>query len=84
MIRPTLGRSGGCKDTYLLDKSTGRHYLLTRAEGIQYSSDNPLFPSANSTLHFKLYFPALPSSVTRVDMIEEETSSWNFYDIPIR
>lgn len=67
-------------DTYIV--AQGKKYKMTRAEGIE------VFPSTTTIGHkdthtFTLYFPVIPSSTTKIDLVEPKTV-WQFYGISLR
>ncbi len=69
------------KNTYIL--VDGQRYTMTRAEGINISPSRTTFSREGEELTFTLYFPAIPSNATRMDLIESLTSVWRFYGISL-
>lgn len=70
-----------------IDKKTaiyyaGKQYRLIKAENIAYAPQTTNLQGG--TLSFKLYFPVLPSSVKSFDLIENNQSTWRFYNVKIR
>ncbi len=80
-----LYATDGCcnidKDTYIL--IGGQRYTMTRAKGIEVAPQKTNFSREGEELTFTLYFPAIPSNTTTMDLIENPTSSWRFYEINI-
>ena len=68
---------------YTFIKANGVSYTMNRADGIKISPEKTYYPSANSDITFTLYFPAIPSNVTSIDLIESE-SGWKFYGIELK
>ena len=68
---------------YTVIKANGVSYTMNRADGIKISPEKTYYPSANSDITFTLYFPAIPSNVTSIDLIESE-SGWKFYGIELK
>lgn len=68
---------------YTVIKANGVSYTMTKADGIKISPEKTYYPSANSDITFTLYFPAIPSNVTSIDLIESE-SGWNLYGIELK
>ena len=68
---------------YTVIKANGVSYTMTRADGIKISPEKTYYPYANSEITFTLYFPAIPSNVTSIDLIESE-SGWKFYGIELK
>lgn len=68
---------------YTVIKANGVSYTMTKADGIKISPEKTYYPSVNSDITFTLYFPAIPSNVTSIDLIESE-SGWNFYGIELK
>lgn len=72
------------KNTYILDKTTGKKYTLITTENCAIAP-NKTSIELGQTKEFVLYFPALPSSVSSIDLCEPSTtSSWKFYGIKIK
>ena len=68
---------------YTVIKANGVSYTMNRADGIKISPEKTYYPYANSDISFTLYFPAIPSNVTSIDLIESE-SGWKFYGIELK
>ena len=66
--------------TYLMDKSTGKKYVLKSTDGCEIAPKKTVLP-AQSQLDFTLYFPALPSSISSFDLCEPSDSGWQFVGI---
>lgn len=62
----------------------GQTLWMTKAVGIPQSPKKHNFSSQYDKLSFSLYFPALPSGVTKFDLIESSNSSWKFYGITLK
>ena len=72
------------KNTYIQDKSTGKKYTLIDTENCAIAPSKTSI-ELGQTKEFALYFPALPASVTSIDLCEPTTtSSWKFYGIKIK
>lgn len=72
------------KDTYIVDKNTGKKYPLMKTENCEIAPKKTNI-AIYDTQEFVLYFPALPSNVSLIDLCEPSTSSsWKFYGIKIR
>lgn len=72
------------KNTYILDKNTGKKYTLLTTENCAVAPKMTAI-GYGQTKEFVLYFPALPPSVTTIDLYEPAaTSSWKFLGIKIR
>lgn len=72
------------KNTYILDKSTGKRYTLVTTDNCAISP-NKTSINMGQTKEFVLYFPSLPASVTSIDLCEPiTTSGWKFYNIKIQ
>ena len=71
------------KDTYI--EVQGQKYKMIRAEGIAISPNRTNYSKPNETKYFKLVFPAIPKSITSLNLIEpDETSNWQFYGISLK
>lgn len=74
------------RDTYILDKATQKKLKLVKAIGIPYSPEKHYCQKVGAVVYFRLIFPAVSSTCTKIDMIEcdplTNTSStcWNFFD----
>lgn len=71
-----------------IDKKThivadGKSYIMSRADGISYSPHTTSLEIGQSII-FTLYFPSIPSSVTKIDLVEPGSSSWQFYGINVQ
>jgi hypothetical protein len=62
----------------------GKRYTMTKAEDIKIAPDKTYFSYPGQEITFTLYFPAIPSSATSMDLIESPNSLWKFYGIKIR
>jgi hypothetical protein len=72
------------KNTYIHDKTTGKKYTLVTTENCAIAPSKTSI-ELGQTKEFVLYFPALPASVTSIDLCEPTTtSSWKFYGIKIK
>lgn len=63
--------------------ASGQQYRLIKAENIAYTPDKTTV-NKGQTLSFKLYFPTIPKSTKYIDLIEDNESSWKFYDIQLK
>lgn len=57
-------------DTYIRESGTDERLLITHAEGIPL--DQEFFMPASGETSFKLFFPPLPKTVTKIDFIESD------------
>lgn len=72
------------KNTYILDKVTGKKYTLITTENCAIAPDRTSLELGQTT-EFVLYFPSLPASVSAIDLCEPTTTSaWKFYGIKLR
>lgn len=69
------------RDTYLKDRNTGARYSLNNAEGIS-SVAMKIYPGESQV--FRLYFNRVSGGCHSVDIVEPGTSSWKFYNVPMR
>ena len=70
------------KNTYII--ANGIRYTMTKAEGIKIAPDLTYFSYEGQDVSFTLYFPAIPTSATSIDLIESSQSDWQFFDIQLR
>ena len=71
------------KGTYLLDRTTGKKYPLLRAENCEIAPRQSELPAGYQT-DFVLYFPAIPATVTSLDLCEPTDTGWKFLGIQIQ
>ena len=72
------------KDTYIKDNTTGKTYTLKGTENIEIAPKQSELPAGHQT-DFVLFFPALPATVTSIDLCEPSTDSgWQFKGIQIQ
>lgn len=73
------------KKSYLM--ANGKKYSMIKAEGISYSptyTDYPGYKSGREvSLHFKLYFPALPKGSTSFDFSEGIVDGWQIKGVEL-
>ena len=66
----------------------GKRYSMTRAEDIECSPQHTYYPGWDSgrevSLHFKLYFPALPKGTTSFDFSEGSVDGWNLKGVELK
>ena len=66
----------------------GKRYQLTKVEGITYAPQYTDYPGYDSgrevSLHFKLYFPALPKGTTVFDFSEGTVDGWQINGIELK
>lgn len=77
------GRGNWCsinKDTYIQIPETKQNFKLIKADGIAISPEKTT--SSNDVI-FILTFPAIPTNVKKIDLIEPGDSSWKFWGIKI-
>lgn len=74
------------KNSYI--SVNGQRYTMTRAEGIACSPLHTDYPGWDSgrevSLHFKLYFPALPKGTTSFDFSEGSVDGWNIKGVELK
>lgn len=74
------------KNSYI--SVNGKRYNMTRAEGIACSPEHTDFPGCDSgrevSLHFKLYFPALPKGTTSFDFSEGSVDGWQIKGVELK
>lgn len=74
------------KNSYI--SINGKRYNMTRAEGIAYSPQHTDYPGWDSgreaSLHFKLYFPALPKGTTSFDFSEGSVTGWQIKGVELK
>lgn len=70
------------KNAYII--ANGIRYTMTKAEGIKIAPDLTYFSYEGQDVSFTLYFPAIPTSATSIDLIESSQSDWQFFDIQLR
>lgn len=70
------------KDTYIVDKTTGRKYTLITAENCAIAPQKSSI-AIGETQDFVLCFPSIPATVSEIDLCEPSTG-WKFYGIKIR
>lgn len=74
------------KNSYI--SINGKRYNMTRAEGIACSPEHTDYPGWDSgrevSLHFKLYFPALPKGTTSFDFSEGSVDGWQIKGVELK
>ena len=72
-------------EIYLQDTYGSQQLKLIRAEGVPLAPNKHNFSYAGEKIYFKLFFPALPSSVYYVNLVEclNDTGCFNFYAINV-
>lgn len=74
------------KNSYI--SVNGKRYPLSRADGIAYSPQHTDFPGYDSgrevSLHFKLYFPAIPKGTTSFDFSEGSVDGWQIKSVELK
>ena len=71
------------KETYILDRTTGKKYPLKSTEDCEIAPKRSSLP-AGYQADFVLHFPAIPASVTSLDLCEPSESGWKFMGIQIQ
>lgn len=72
------------KDFFIRDYDNKTKYKLLKANGIPICPQKHNFNYQGQTLEFNLVFEALPSSTTRIDVIEDESSAaFNFFGVSL-
>ena len=67
-------------NSFIRPVGTKTCYTLVKAQGIPYAPKKYNFKSANETLYYTLYFPALPKNVKEIDIIEKELPHGNYFN----
>lgn len=74
------------KNSYI--SVNGKRYNMTRAEGIACSPQHTDYPGWDSgrevSLHFKLYFPALPKGAASFDFSEGSVDGWQIKGVDLK
>lgn len=70
------------KNTYI--SVNGKQYYLTKTEGIGINPEKTYFNSLGEQKEFALYFPPIPKTTTKMDLIEPGDSDWKFYNIMLK
>lgn len=74
------------KNTYI--SVNGKRYNMTKADGIVCSPQHTDYPGWDSgreaSLHFKLYFPALPKGTTSFDFSEGSVDGWQIKGVELK
>lgn len=74
------------KNSYI--SANGKHYPLSRAEGIAYAPQHTDYPGYESgrevSLRFRLFFPALPTGTTTFDFAEGDGSDWKIKGVELK
>lgn len=71
------------KNTYIQDKTSGEKYTLVTTDNCALAPGETSI-AYGETKEFVLFFPALPTTVTTIDLCEPGSSSWKFYGIRIQ
>ena len=71
------------KGTYITDNDTGKKYVLKGTDNIEIAPKKGIIP-AGSQAEFVLYFPAIPATVTNIDLCEPSDAGWQFKGIQIQ
>ena len=71
------------KGTYLLDRATGKKYMLKSTENCEIAPKRSTLP-AGYQAEFVLYFPTIPASVSELDLLEPQGNGWQFMGIQIQ
>lgn len=74
---------------YNIDRETyisigGKKYKMTKAVGVKTAPDKTYFNHAGEEVTFTLYFPPIPKSTTKINLVESADSSWKFYGIELK
>ncbi|MBQ4405648.1 MAG: hypothetical protein II852_01425 [Bacteroidales bacterium] len=70
------------KNTYI--NVNGKLYYLTKTEGIGIYPEKTYFNALGEQREFALYFPPIPKTSTKMDLIEPGDSNWKFYNIMLK
>lgn len=71
------------KGTYITDNDTGKKYVLKGTDNIEIAPKKGSIP-AGSQAEFVLYFPAVPATVTSIDLCEPSDAGWQFKGVQIQ
>lgn len=71
------------KGTYITDNDTGKKYVLKGTDNIEIAPKKGSIP-AGSQAEFVLYFPAIPATVTSIDLCEPSDAGWQFKGVQIQ
>ena len=71
------------KDTYLLDKATGKKYTLKATDNCEIAPKRSSIPAGYQT-DLVLYFPTLPASVASLDFCDPTDAGWQIKGIQIK
>ena len=71
------------ENTYLVDKTTGKKYMLIGTENCEIAPKRSSLPAGYQT-EFILYFSPLPASITSFDLCEPTETGWSFQGIQIQ
>jgi tetratricopeptide (TPR) repeat protein len=79
--------SGWCSispSTFIVDKRTGTKHTMLYCQGIALSPGKTIIPNTGGKVSFKLIFPSIPSTSYYIDLVEDESSPWKFYNLKVR
>lgn len=71
------------KGAYLLDKTTGKKYLLIETENCEIAPKRSSLPAGYQT-EFVLFFQPVPASTATLDLYESSNTGWQFLGIQIQ
>lgn len=71
------------KTTYIIDKSTGKKYVLKDTENCAIAPYKTSI-AYGQTQQFVLYFAPLPASASLIDLNEDSAGGWKFIDIQLK
>ena len=71
------------KGPYITDNDTGKKYVLKGTDNIEIAPKKGSIP-AGSQAEFVLYFPAVPATVTSIDLCEPSDAGWQFKGVQIQ
>ena len=61
----------------------GKQYTMTKADGIEIAPEKTYFGHPNEWRSFTLHFPAVPTTASSMNFIEEPDSEWKLYGISL-
>lgn len=70
-------------ETFIANPISGKKYVMLKTEGIPVKPQK-LYISSDEKVQFRLIFPALPTGIRSINVIEPEGSSWKFYGVSLK
>ena len=72
------------RNTYIVSYNTGQKFGMIKAIGIPIHPQKHYFDSRYEKINFRLIFPSLSKNTTSFNLVENDTSTWNFYGIILK